>query len=154
MDMKNKIDCYGACVNMRVSEAQIQWERFNAMLVINTIFIGLIGFTFSKDFNVPSPIKELLPLLGILLSILWYKVTKRGFMWTKFWTDEAREIEKENMSENKIRPFNEGLIHKIDNKAFLNTEWSSYFIIFIFLFLYLILFINNIILLINRFCVF
>lgn len=51
---------YDICVNMRIAESQIQWERYNAILVVNTIFIGLIGFTFSKEFNVPVLVKQLL----------------------------------------------------------------------------------------------
>ncbi|OGH10809.1 MAG: hypothetical protein A3B38_03860 [Candidatus Levybacteria bacterium RIFCSPLOWO2_01_FULL_36_13] len=151
--MKNKIDCYGASVSMRISEAQIQWERFNAMLVINTIFIGLIGFSFGKDFIVPTPIKEFLPLFGIFLCVLWFKVTRRGFMWTQFWTETARKIEEKDVDKNQIRPFNDGLIHKIENKTLLNTSISSYLIIAIFALIYFALLLITISTFLNNLCI-
>lgn len=49
--MKNQSVQYNAAVNMRIAEAQIQWDRYSAMLVVNTIFIGFIGFTFSSEFT-------------------------------------------------------------------------------------------------------
>ena len=110
MDIKF-VSEYKTSVNMRISEAQIQWERFNAMLVINTIFIGLIGFTFSNDFKIPIIIQKFIPLIGIFLCILWYRMTARGFMWTRFWTKEARKIEEKYCIKNQIKPFVDGKKH-------------------------------------------
>jgi len=139
----NLVSEYEACVSMRIAESQIQWERYNAMLVVNTIFIGLIGFTFSSDFNFPILVKQVLSPLGIVLCLLWFQMTKRGFMWTKFWTDLARTIEEEHEIKNQINPFVEGLIHKSRHETILKTANASYLVIFIFVSIYLIIFANN-----------
>ena len=136
---------YDVCVNMRIAESEIQWERYNAMLVVNTIFIALIGLTFNPESVVPILVKQILPPMGIVLCLLWFQMTKRGFMWTKFWTDLARIIEEKYGNKNQINPFIEGLIHKAKNKTVINTKNASYFIICIFIGIYLIIFINNII---------
>ena len=130
---------------MRIAESQIQWERYNAILVVNTIFLALIGFTFNSNSVVPIVVKQILPPLGIILCWLWFQVTKRGFMWTKFWTDLARTIEEKNGEKNQINPFMEGLIHKAKNETIINTQIASYLIIYIFISIYTVIFINNII---------
>lgn len=129
---------------MRIAESQIQWERYNAMLVVNTIFMTLIGLTLNPNSNVPILVKQILPPLGIILCLLWLQMTKRGFMWTKFWTDLARTIEDKHGHKNQINPFVEGLIHKIKNEAFINTKIASFIVIWIFIVIYLITLIDNI----------
>lgn len=143
--MKNSLKSeYEACINMRIAESQIQWERYNAMLVINTIFIGLVGFTYSTDFEIPLIIKQILSPLGIILCLLWLQMTKRGFMWTTFWTEKAREIEEKYGNKQQINPFIEGKKHKDANEVTFNTRMSSYSIIVMFIIIYLLIFINNI----------
>lgn len=136
---------YEACIDMRIAESQIQWERYNAMLVVNTIFIALMGFTFDPKFKVPILVEQILPPLGIVLCYLWIQMTKRGFMWVKFWTDLARTIEEKYGNKNQINPFSEGLLHKIHNQTVVRTENASYFIIGIFITIYSMIFVNNLI---------
>lgn len=133
---------YEMSVNMRIAESQIQWERFNAMLVINTILIGFIGFTYSNEFKIPTIIQLFLPPMGIFLSILWMRMTNRGFMWTKFWTDEAKKIEEKNR-EKIIKPFTDGKIYKEANKILINTQLSSKVIIYLFITFYLLFFVDK-----------
>lgn len=142
--MKNNLNAeYEASISMRISESQIQWERYNSMLVVNTIVIGLIGFT-GGEFRIPLLVKQTLPVIGILLCLLWSQMTKRGFMWTRFWTEEARKIEDITIVDNLIKPFNDGLMHKAYNESFFNTQRSSQVIIWIFIIFYLTIFIWNI----------
>ena len=135
---------YEACVNMRIAEGQIQWERYNAMLVINTIFMGFVGFTFSKEFNIPNLIKLTLPFLGILLCLLWLQMTQRGFMWVIFWTNKAREIEIFSGDKNSVRPFADGKKYKESHETTINTRFASYSIIAMFIGLYLLILFQNV----------
>lgn len=34
---------YAASVSLKDSESQIQWSRFNVLLLINTVFLGFYG---------------------------------------------------------------------------------------------------------------
>lgn len=119
---KDSDSVYQSAVNMRIAESQIQWARYSAILVVNTIFIGLLGFTYSKEFAIPIIIQQLLPLLGIVLCLLWFRMTKRGFMWVKFWTDMAREIEEKGGDRNRLKPFVKGLKHKNSSEVIINTS--------------------------------
>ncbi len=121
---------------MRIAESQVQWERFNAMLVVNTILIGLIGFASRQDSNIPTIIQILFLPMSIFICILWMKMTSRGFMWTKYWTDKARKIEEEYGDKMLVKPFIEGRKHKCDNEVVFNTQRSSELIIKIFIVLY------------------
>lgn len=52
-DLENARIKYSSVLDLKNSEGEIQWNRYNAMLVVNTIFIGFIGFTYNKDFSFP-----------------------------------------------------------------------------------------------------
>lgn len=135
--MKNDAEPrYQASKDMRIAESQIQWERFSSMLIVNTIFIGLLGFTYSNEFEIPIIIQFLIPVLGIVLCLLWQRMTSRGFMWVKFWTDKAREIEKKNNGNHLINPFMEGKIFKEKNLVRINTQKAASIIIAMFIILY------------------
>ena len=142
---KNSISEYEAAINMRNSEAQIQWERFNAMLVVNTIFMTLLGLSFVNENKIPPIIRHMLPILGIFLCILWNRMTGRGFMWTKFWITKARNIEEKFGSNNQINPIIDGYKYHLQHEETFNTRQASSLIIWIFIIIYLIIFMNNVI---------
>jgi len=81
---------YNAALNIHNNECQIQWNRFNALLVVNTIFVGLIGLTYNSDFTFPTLLNfllKLLPLAGLLICYWWWKVTMKGFYWIHKWIE-------------------------------------------------------------------
>lgn len=102
---------YQEALSLFRSEGQIQWNRYSAMLVVNTIFIGLIGFTYSREFQFPIFFKilfQLTPLLGLFLCHLWHQMTIRGFIWMNFWISEARDLERQIVDGENINPINNG----------------------------------------------
>lgn len=134
---------YSAVLNLKASEGEIQWSRYNAMLVVNTLIIGFIGLSYKEDLTFSWLIKSLLvfvPILGILLCRIWYQMTDRGFMWTKYWMLKANEIENEIKS--NTNPIQEGKeILEIIGEGI--TKKSSLLIIKIFTLVYLLILINN-----------
>lgn len=85
---------YQAALSLFASEGQIQWSRYNAMLVVNTILVGLI--TLNRDFNFPKFFQILFllaPIFGFILCILWHRMTDRGFVWMNHWIYEANKLE-------------------------------------------------------------
>jgi hypothetical protein len=109
------------------------------MLVVNTIFIGLIGFSYSNEFRIPVLVRQALPALGIILCFLWFQMTKRGFMWIKFWISEANKIEKKYKDKkDMINPVLDGdEYRKLSTEPF-TTKPSAYLVIGIFLIIYLL----------------
>lgn len=144
-ELENTRIKYSSVLNLKNSEGEIQWNRYSAMLVVNTIFIGFIGFTYNKDFSFPWFFKIifwLIPVLGLLLCHLWHKMTERGFMWSEFWMIKANKIE--GQINGKINPIKEGEeLRNILGKGV--TKNASFMIIGIFAFIYILMFINNII---------
>lgn len=134
---------YSAVLSLKASEGEIQWNRYNAMLVVNTLIIGFIGFSYNEKYAYSFLIRGLLfftPLLGILLCIMWHKMTDRGFMWTKFWINKAYEIENE--IESNINPVQDGRrLQEITGEGV--TKQFSLLIIIIFMLVYVILFLDN-----------
>jgi hypothetical protein len=88
---------YSCVINLKTSESEIVWNKYNAMLVINTIFIGFVGlkyntgFSFSNFFNL---IFLLVPIFGLFLCGYWWQITDRGYFWCDYWMDEANKLEK------------------------------------------------------------
>lgn len=142
-ELENARIKYSSTIGLKCSEGEIQWNRYNAMLVANTIIIGLISFTFNRDFNFPVGFKVifwLTPMLGLLLCKYWYQVTDRGFIWSHFWMKKANEIE--NQIEGQINPVQEGE-NLANNIGFGVTKTVSFRIIYIFAAIYALMLINN-----------
>lgn len=135
---------YTAAIALKCSEGEIQWNRYNAMLIVNTIFIGLIGFTFGKDINISQIVRFIFwftPIFGLLICESWYKMTERGFKWTQFWMEESNKIEQQ--FEGQIDPVQEGKSLR-DLIGHGITKSASLRIINIFKLIYVLIFIGNI----------
>lgn len=143
-DLENIRLKYSSVLTMKASEGEIQWSRYNAMLVANTIIIGLISFTYTKDSIFPLLLQIIFwfaPFLGILLCIVWHKMTERGFSWTKFWTDKAYDLE--GCIKGTVNPIQDGR-KKRDDMGAGYTKRVSLLIIDFFAVIYGIIFLNNI----------
>lgn len=142
-DLANARLKYQSAINLKTSEGEIQWARYNCMLVVNGAFTGLIFLTYSNS-SVPVFLTILLsfvPILGLLLCYLWYNMTQRGFMWTNFWITEANRIE--DQIDGEINPVQEGNDFR-SNLAIGVTKNASLLIIKVFGVIYLVLLLINV----------
>lgn len=78
---------------------------------------------------------------GLFICVSWYKMTKRGFLWTRFWIEKANRIEKQ--LKGKVNPIIEGKKLRDIVGSSGTTEKASCSVIFIFAAIYLLLFIFN-----------
>lgn len=141
-DLANARLKYQAVISLKTSEGEIQWARYNCMLVVNGVFTGLIFLTYNNG-SIPIFLKILLsfvPIFGLLLCHLWHGMTKRGFMWTNFWISEANRIEDQIGGE--INPIQEGNDFR-SNIEIGVTKNASLLIIKVFGAIYLILLLIN-----------
>ncbi len=125
---------YQAAITLKDSESQIQWSRYSAILVINTLLIGLIGLNDNEKNIIHTDFVELLqyiPLIGIFICILWLITTWKGFKWSQFWIKKANEIE--NDLPGGINPIQEGAQKQ---SKYLKTEYAAYLMISIFIAIY------------------
>jgi len=142
---KTKIK-YQSAISIFNSEGQIQWARYNAMLLVNTALFGLTTFNL-KNIELSSStffiqiLFWLSPIFGLILCRSWYQMTNRGFIWIHHWISEANKLEDE--MKGQINPV-------INGKEFSSkigggvTRKASLLIIKLFALLYFLMAINNI----------
>lgn len=142
-DLENARIKYSSVLNIKNSEGEIQWNRYNAMLLANTIFITLISFSNNNSSRIfiSKIMFWIMPILGLVLCHLWRQMTERGFMWGRFWMKKANEIE--NQIGGKINPIQEGKKLRDVIGAGV-TRNASFMIIKIFALIYVLMIIDNI----------
>jgi|GEM_PF-2510411 len=105
---------YQAAVNVYISECQIIWSRYNAMLVFNTLLFTGFGFINDKSPVNLQIISHLLPLLGLYSCFVWYGTAHRGFKWINYWISAANKLEEKYFKEESelLNPIIQGKEHK------------------------------------------
>ena len=137
---------YQSALDRSAYEGNVLWSRYSAILIVNTIFIAIIGFSYSNEFDGTILqnylFKIIAPILGLILCYLWYQVTNRGFIWMTHWIVTARKIEEKQLR-GEINPLIEGreLKEKIGEGV---TEKASYVIIMIISIVYAFILFSNI----------
>ncbi len=130
---------YQVAVNKNISESEIQWSRYNVMIVVNTLIIGAIGTL--ENAHVTSSFKLLsfiLPVFGLVLCYLWFITTWRGFQWITFWAETSRKLEEQlKDSRSELNPFMNGLERKKLIAGWPSTGHASYLLILLFAATYL-----------------
>lgn len=133
---------YQAAISLFTSEGQILWNRFGAMLAINTLLIGFIGIAH----NPPKILQIGISVVGIIFCSFWYQMTKRGFMWIKNWIVEANNIE--GQIDGQINPVKNGAEFRLKIGSDLTEQISLWMILIIGL-IYVLIIVVNLINLIN-----
>src|SRR5262249_14888563 len=89
---------YQAAVALWVYEGNLVWAKFNALLVANSIVLAIYGLALGAA-KVSRAFIICLPLAGIVLCLVWWAQTKRGFDYFTYWILSARELEESCLSE-------------------------------------------------------
>lgn len=84
---------YQASVEFWTYQGQLNWNRFNVMLVASSVIMAVIGAVFSGQRPLPF---LTIPLagVGLLLCGAWVLLTARGFEHSRYWSFCAQELEK------------------------------------------------------------
>ena len=83
---------YQAAIELWIYEGQNNWQRFNAMLVANSILIATIGLSL-RDRDPLVIIAAGASFIGIMLCLMWITLTSRGADYHEYWVKSARELE-------------------------------------------------------------
>jgi hypothetical protein len=89
---------YQAAVSLWVSEGNLVWAKFNAFLVANSIVLAIYGLALGTP-KISRAFVIGLPVAGIVLCLVWWAQTKRGFDYFTYWILSARELEETCLSE-------------------------------------------------------
>lgn len=143
---------YQTAMSLFSSEGGIQWGRYSAMLVVNTILFTLarLDVKLSSSGILQLSLK-LIPLFGIILCFLWERMTRRGFEWMIFWISQARNMEEDPVNKNLPNPIMKGYQRKLEDRELINTQRASILVIYIFVLLYFIILVDNFFIILSRF---
>lgn len=89
---------YQVAVNLWEILNQAHWARFSSMVVANSIIIGMIGLILTTKSNniVLIPIFAVfMSIIGIFLTILWYRLMSKDFKDMDYYIACARVLEDE-----------------------------------------------------------
>ena len=91
-------DMFKFVLDTRNFEITNFWQRSNYFLVLNS---GLaIGFFNQKTYDYAP----LIALLGVIVSVLWYRVTIGSKFWQIHWENKLAEIERAYAAQGVIDP--------------------------------------------------
>lgn len=139
---------YQVSIDKNISESEVLWNRYSAMLVFNSILIASIGLTYQDNIHLPDLMINwrLLPTAGIISCLIWIFVTYRGFRWIDRWIKYARKLEEEYLKDDKpiLNPVSNsrGDMGWQFKKKFGLTEIASYIVILLAVIIYLFFFFN------------
>jgi hypothetical protein len=94
---ENAIVGYQVAIDLWKNQENQGWSRFNLMLVVNGIIIAAIGL--SGDQNSHAFFSKLLPIAGLLISIVWFFFLRREVAWSTYYALSARELEEKYLSD-------------------------------------------------------
>ncbi len=131
---------YQIAINKNISESEVQWNRYNAILVFNSILLTAIGLSYQNNINLPGLIVIFFPVAGLINCCLWYSMTSRGFQWIENWISFARNIEKKYLKDVDLtlNPVLNGNDYRKKDKSWLKTEAVAKILILIIAILYFI----------------
>jgi hypothetical protein len=152
VDKEKAIVGYEQAVALWTFAGDQGWESFNVMLVCNSIIIATIGLTIADSTKL-ARFSMLLPILGLILCIIWYVLTKRHTDYSRYYIMSARELEELYLSDTVLtvsrgNTFAEGkpVEIKLDGKLrrvrmnllsrTISASIAGYWIILIFVVLY------------------
>jgi hypothetical protein len=142
-DVSIILEKYKVAIDRNVMESDVMWTRYNAMLTINSILIGGLGFIISNETSIFFQI--IFSFIGVIISCIWLSMTSRGFQWLVFWIEEARHIEENHLKDyccEKCDPINEGYRHQKYVQGF-KVAHTAKIIIWLFILLYSTVFISS-----------
>lgn len=148
---------YGAAISLMTYEGNLIWAKYNAMLVANSIILSAAGISATPKLD--SPWWSIgLALAGLLITVSWFLLTKRGFDNYVYWIFSARELE-ESYLRYEVKTLSRGgnfadgktVNLKIDGKFVpirmsywsrkLRAKHASYSVLLVFSIFYLIIFV-------------
>ncbi len=85
---------YHVAAQLWVYEGQALWSAFNAMLVANAIVVAAEGASGGALIERQPVLRWVMPMFGLLLSLLWYALVDRGFTIHDYRVLSTRDLER------------------------------------------------------------
>ena len=76
------------------------YSRFNIMLTANSIIVAAVVLPLTSERQLPQPLPQLLPAVGILLCFFWWLFNYHGVYWQTVFRREAQRLEQQHFSDS------------------------------------------------------
>lgn len=118
---------------MFISEGQIQWSRYSAILTVNTTLVTALGVIYGDKLYPKFLVGEIrfATLIGMFTCVIWLLMTRQGFYWMNYWVDSANSLEKD-LEGGSVSPVVTGATRRVGI-----TKIGAYIIIFFFMAAYI-----------------
>ena len=114
---------YQAAISMWNYYGEGLWAKYNALLVANSIVIAAIGLVYASQDPLPV-LACALPILGLMLSAVWFLITRRGTEQHVFFGLAARELEERFLS-NEVNLLSRGTSYAAGDPVSLEVGGAS-----------------------------
>ena len=122
--MSHKIEVgtlYSVINNLETYSEQSRWNRFNALLLVDSVIIVAWTTLFSIKDNRPMVLLVALSLVGILLGPIWGLLGRRSSKYQNAMHNAGKDLEKEHIEFSLPKPYT--LIHDIEEK--MKNKWYT-----------------------------
>lgn len=141
--LENARVSYQVAVSLWTYQGSLNWNRFNVILTANSIIVAGIGIILPNISHLPA-FAVALPIVGLILCLVWTFLTARGYVYHKYWSSRAREVEEgylrgaigivsEGRSSRKGGKLRFGLLARLGGQ-----NEMSYFVIAVFAFVFVL----------------
>jgi len=151
---------YEAAIQMWYYYGEVLWQKYNALLVANSIVISAIGLVL-KGQDTSLVLCLILPFLGLMLCAMWFLIVERSREYHIYFMLSAREIEEKYLA-NEVKSLERGARYgkgeqvalRLGGEAkplqmsrwarWLKTRTLSCIVILIFVLIYLFVFVSSV----------
>jgi hypothetical protein len=106
------VNLFNAGVSIMNGEQNLIWQRFNIMLVANSVILGFLSK--SKDLQLGEMIGG--TIFGLLLCVAWLSFTRASFSYFSRWMEELKRFFWTNLPE----------ANPIKNLDIQKVPWGGY----------------------------
>lgn len=95
---ENALVGYQVAISLWAAHGEQGWARFNVMLVMNSVILGVIGLAITSPR--PLPVFTLfLPIVGLFFCVIWLIFVHREAEYGHYYILSARELEEKYLFE-------------------------------------------------------
>jgi len=112
---------YEMAITLWIFQAEQGWARFNIMLFVNSIILGVIGLIITGSNSQALWLLPFLAIVGLFLCVIWFLFMKRETEYAYYYIRSARELEEKYLSD-PVKTVSRGRLFAEGNEITIETS--------------------------------
>jgi len=112
---------YQMAITLWIFQAEQGWARFNILLFVNSILLGVIGFIITGSNSQALWLLPFLAIVGLSLCGIWFLFMKREAEYAYYYIRSARELEEKYLSDT-VKTVSRGRLFAEGNEVTIETS--------------------------------